>query len=63
MFIEDGVIGIKNIKDKFLDIKVIIFIIFKDDEFIKGVIFYGVDGYVLKSSFFEYLVELIKVVL
>lgn len=48
MPIEDGITGTKNIKDKFPDIKVIILTTFKDDEFIKGAISYGADGYIVK---------------
>ncbi|ABP66210.1 response regulator receiver protein [Caldicellulosiruptor saccharolyticus DSM 8903] len=63
MPVEDGIAGSKNIKAEFPKIKVIVLTTFKDDEFIKGAIFYGADGYVLKSSSSENLVESIKAVL
>ncbi|WAM34165.1 response regulator transcription factor [Caldicellulosiruptor morganii] len=63
MPVEDGISGTKNIKADFPETKVIILTTFKDDEFIKGAISYGADGYILKSSSADHLVESIRAVL
>ncbi|WPX08585.1 response regulator transcription factor [Anaerocellum danielii] len=63
MPVEDGISGTKNIKSEFPEIKVIILTTFKDDEFIRGAISYGADGYVLKSSSADHLIESIRAVL
>lgn len=49
MFVMDGIEGIFNIKIKFLNVKVIILIIFCEEDYIKKSLSFGVDGYIFKS--------------
>lgn len=63
MPIMDGVLGTKDMKNMYPDVKVIILTTFKDSQYIKQSIAYGADGYILKSSPAEHLIDSIKAVL
>jgi len=63
MPVMDGVLGTKNIKELNPKIKVIILTTFKDTQYIRQAIAFGADGYILKSSPAEHLIDSIKAVL
>lgn len=58
----DGVIGTKLIKDDFPEIKVIILTTFNDDEYIRGAIQNGAEGYILKNMPDEDICEMLRAV-
>jgi len=62
MPIMDGVLGTKNIKASFKDIKVVILTTFKDEEYIKEAIKNGAEGYILKNQPADAIVESLKTV-
>jgi DNA-binding NarL/FixJ family response regulator len=62
MPIMDGVLGTKNIKASFKDIKVVILTTFKDEEYIKEAIKNGAEGYILKNQPADAIVESLKAV-
>lgn len=62
MPIMDGVLGTKNIKASFKQIKVVILTTFKDDEYIKEAIKNGAEGYILKNQPADAIVESLRAV-
>lgn len=62
MPIMDGVLGTKNIKASFKNIKVVILTTFKDEEYIKEAIKNGAEGYILKNQPADAIVESLKAV-
>lgn len=60
MPVMDGVKATKLIKEKYPDIKIIILTTFNEDEFIFNVLKNGVDGYILKDSDSDVLIDAIK---
>lgn len=62
MPIMDGVLCTKQIKKQFKDIKVVILTTFKDDEYIKEAIKSGAEGYILKNSSADSIVESLRAV-
>lgn len=57
MPVMDGVQATKHIKEQFSSIKVLFLTTFKDVEYIKSGIMYGAEGYVLKSSPAESIID------
>ena len=62
MPIMDGVQATKRIKEQFKTIKILLLTTFKDSEYIRSAIKYGAEGYVLKTSSPENIIESIKTV-
>lgn len=62
MPVMDGVQATQQIKQQFKDIKVVLLTTFKDTEYIRSAIKYGADGYILKSSSSESIIESIRTV-
>lgn len=62
MPVMDGVLGTKQIKQHYKDIKIIILTTFKDDEYIKEAIRSGAEGYILKNQPSESIIESIRTV-
>lgn len=58
----DGVEATRLIKEQFSKIKVLLLTTFKDSEYIRSAIKYGAEGYVLKSSSSESIIESIRTV-
>ncbi len=62
MPVMDGVQATQLIKEQFNDIKVLLLTTFKDEEYIRSAVKHGAEGYVLKSSPSESIIESIKAV-
>ena len=62
MPIMDGVLGTKQIKNQFKNIKVVILTTFKDDEYIKEAIKSGAEGYILKNQSSDSIIESLRAV-
>lgn len=62
MPIMDGVQATKQIKEQFKTIKILFLTTFKDIEYIRSGVKYGSDGYVLKSSSSESIIDSIRMV-
>lgn len=62
MPVMDGVLGTKNIKASYKDIKVVILTTFKDDEYIKEALKNGAQGYILKNQASDSIVDSLKAV-
>lgn len=58
----DGVLGTRNIKNHFRDIKVILLTTFKDEEYIKEAIKCGAEGYILKNQDIESIIDTLRTV-
>jgi DNA-binding NarL/FixJ family response regulator len=57
MPVMDGVLGTKQIKSHFKDVKVVILTTFKDDEYIKEAVKSGAEGYILKNQPSDSIIE------
>ncbi len=62
MPVMDGVLGTKQIKSHFKDIKVVILTTFKDDEYIKEAVKSGAEGYILKNQPSDSIIESLRAV-
>ncbi len=62
MPVMDGVQATQQIKQQFKGIKVVLLTTFKDTEYIRSAVKYGADGYILKSSSSENIIESIRTV-
>lgn len=62
MPVMDGVQATKSIKEQFEDIKILFLTTFKDVEYIKSGVKYGAEGYVLKSSSSESIIDSLRMV-
>lgn len=62
MPVMDGVEATKLIKELFNKVKVLLLTTFKDSEYIRSAIKYGAEGYVLKSSSSESIIESIRTI-
>ena len=56
----DGAYGIRSIKEKYLDIKVLVLTTFDDDETIEKAVSSGADGYILKEMADEKVIASVK---
>lgn len=62
MPVTDGVQATERIKAQFRDVKVLLLTTFKDTEYIRSAVKYGADGYILKSTPAESIIESIRAV-
>ncbi len=62
MPVMDGVQAVQQIKQQFKEIKVVLLTTFKDTEYIRSAVKYGADGYILKTSSSENIIESIRTV-
>lgn len=58
----DGVLGTKEVKDLYSQIKVVILTTFRDDDYIKQALKNGAEGYILKSQPADSIVESLRAV-
>jgi DNA-binding NarL/FixJ family response regulator len=56
----DGVQATRQIKEQFRDVKVLLLTTFKDTEYIRSAVKHGADGYILKSTPAEGIIESIR---
>lgn len=63
MPVMDGIEGTLNIKTKFPNVKVIILTTFCEEDYIKKSLSFGADGYILKSSDAQHIIDTIYAVL
>lgn len=62
MPVMDGVLGTKQIKSHFKDVKIVILTTFKDDEYIKEAVKSGAEGYILKNQSSDSIIESLRAV-